>query len=127
MNNRISIDVTNAEKCVVAEDKFRIVHFNIGNVKMEDLIYQGPPFYHFQVLRPESGEQREKALAYFEEHHKIYTAFINSLEILLFIGCTESIYIKSLSVEFEPDELMNILPQAAHWFRFHKESGDREK
>ena len=119
MNNQISIDVTDAKECAVPEDKFRIVHFNIGNVKVEDLVYKGPPFFHFQVLRPENEEQREKALAYFEEHHKIYTAFINSPEILLFIGSTENIYIKSLSVEFEPDELMNILPQAAHWFRFH--------
>lgn len=127
MNNHISIDVTDVKECAVVEEKFRIVHFNIGNVKMEDLIYQGPPFYHFQILRPDSEEQRGKALAYFDKHNKVYTAFINSPEILLFIGCTENIYIKSLSVEVEPDELMNILPQAAHWFRFHKDSGDKEK
>lgn len=123
--NHISIDVTDTEKCAVPEDKFRIIHFNIGNGKVEDLVYQGPPFFHFQVLRPDSEEQREKALAYFKEHHKIYTAFINSPEILLYIGCTENIYIKSLSLEFEPDELMNILPQAAHWFRFHKDLGKK--
>ena len=98
-----------------------MAHFNNGNEKMEDLIYKWTSFFHFQVLRPDSEEQREKTIAYFEEHHKIYTAFINSPEILLYIGCTEKIYIKSLSVEFEPDELMNILPQAAHWFRFHKD------
>lgn len=127
IKGNISIDVTDAEKCAVPEDKFRIIHFNIGNGKVEDLVYNGPPFFHFQVLRPDSEEQRQRTLAYFEEHHKIYTAFINSPEILLFIGCTENIYIKSLSVEFVPDELMNILPQAAHWFRFHKYSGEEEK
>ena len=117
MNNHIYIDVTDAKECAVAEDKFRIIRFNIGNVKMKDLIYQGPPFLPF------SGSATRKWGAKGESP----CVFRGTPEIQLFIGCTENIYIKSLSVESKPDELMNILPQAAHWFRFHKDSSDKEQ
>lgn len=123
MNNHISIDVTNAKKCAVPKEKFRIINFNVGNGNtIEDLVHNEPPYFHFQVLRPESKEQADKAINYFKEQKKIYIAFANSTELLLYLGCTESVYLKSKVVtDFDTEVLNNILAQAAHWFRFHKD------
>lgn len=119
--NHISIDVTNAKKCAVKTDKFRIINFNVGNAKtIEDLVHNEPPFFHFQVLRPVSREQADNAIAYFKEHKKIYISWTNSTDILLYLGCTESVYLRSKVVVDFDDEFENILPQVAHWFRFHK-------
>ena len=71
MNNHISIDVTNAKKCAVPKEKFRIINFNVGNGNtIEDLVHNEPPYFHFQVLRPESKEQADKAINYFKEQKK---------------------------------------------------------
>ena len=120
--NHISIDVTNAKECAVKTDKFRIINFNVGNGKtIEDLVHNEPLFFHFQVLRPVSREQADNAMAYFKEHKKIYISWTNSTDILLYLGCTESVYLRSkVVVDFDDDEFENILPQVAHWFRFHK-------
>lgn len=131
-NDHISIDATNAQVCAVPKEKFRINHYNFGLGKaFEDLVHAKPPYFHFQVLRPENEVQRENALAYFKEHKKIYTMYVNRPEILLYLGCTESIYIRSVSVDFETDELKNIIPQANHWFRFYgnetKDSGNNNE
>ena len=122
MNSHISIDVTNAKECAVPKEKFRIINFNVGNGKtIEDLVHNEAPFFHFQVLRPESKEQADKAITYFKEHKKIYISWVNSTEILLYLGCTETVYLRSSVVtDYDDEELTNILPQAAHWFRFHK-------
>ena len=101
-------------------ERLRIIHYTFGGVEMEDLVHSEAPFFHFQILRPESEEQREKALAYFKEHHKIYIAFMSASEILLYLGCTESIYIKSKGVDFEEDQLRGILNEASWWFQEHK-------
>ena len=98
MIEHISIDVTDAKQSVVSKDKFRINKYNFGT-PFEDLVHNSAPFLHFQVLRPKDEEQREKALAYFNEQGKLYTAFVNSLDILLYIGCTENVYIKSTMVK----------------------------
>jgi hypothetical protein len=123
MNNHISIDVTNAKECAVPKEKFRIINFNVGNGKsIEDLVHNEPPYFHFQVLRPESKEQSDKAVEYFKEHKKIYVAWTGSTDLLLYLGCTESVYLKSKVVtDFDDEEFDNILAQAAHWFRFHKD------
>lgn len=123
MNNHISIDVTNAKECAVPKDKFRIINFNVGNGKtIEDLVHNEPPYFHFQVLRPESKEQADNAIKYFKEHKKIYIALANSTDLLLYLGCTESVYLKSKVVtDFDDAEFDNILAQAAHWFRFYKD------
>ena len=118
MIEHISIDVTDAKQSVVSKDKFRINKYNFGT-PFEDLVHNSAPFLHFQVLRPKDEEQREKALAYFNEQGKLYTAFVNSLDILLYIGCTENVYIKSRVTEVKPEEFKSIMTQAAHWFRFY--------
>ena len=101
-------------------EKFRIIHYTFGGNEMDDLVHTVAPHFHFQILRPESKEQREKALAYFKEHHKIYIAFMSAPEILLYLGCTESIYIRSKCVDFEEEQLRGILNEASWWFLEHK-------
>lgn len=117
MVDHISIDVTDAKQSAVPKDKFRINKYNFGT-QFEDLVHNSVPYLHFQILRPNDEEQRNKALAYFKEHGKLYVAFVNSLDILLYIGCTESIYIKSAMAEVKPEDFKSIMSQAAHWYRF---------
>ena len=118
MVDHISIDVTDAKQSAVPKEKFRINKYNFGT-PFEDLVHDAVPYCHFQILRPTDEEQREKALAYFKEHGKLYAAFVNQPEILLYVGCTESIYIKSCVAEVKPEEFRLIMTQAAHWFRFY--------
>ena len=118
--NHISLDVTDAKECAVSQDMFRIVKYNANNgMKFEDLVHNGVPFIHFQILRPTNSEQRNKALSYFKEHDKLFVSFKDREDILLYLGCTNSIYIKSGSVECEAEDIINIHSQAAHWFRFY--------
>ena len=125
MIEHISIDVTDAKQSVVSKDKFRINKYNFGT-PFEDLVHNSAPFLHFQVLRPKDEEQREKALAYFNEQGKLYTAFVNSLYILLYIGCTENVYIKSTMAEVQPEEFKSIMAQAGHWYRFYGKETNSE-
>ena len=118
MVDHISIDMTDAKQSAVPKDKFRINKYNFGT-PFEDLVHNTAPYLHFQILRPKDEEQRDKALAYFKEHGKLYTAFVNSLDILLYIGCTESVYIKSTMAEVKPEDFKSIMAQAAHWYRFY--------
>lgn len=126
MVDHISIDVTDAKQSAVPKDKFRINKYNFGT-PFEDLVHNAAPFLHFQILRPKDEEQRDKALAYFKEHGKLYTAFVNSLDILLYIGCTESVYIKSTMAEVKPEEFKSIMSQAAHWYRFYGNDASKDK
>ena len=126
MIEHISIDVTDAKQSVVSKDKFRINKCNFGT-PFEDLVHNSAPFLHFQVLRPKDEEQREKALAYFNEQGKLYTAFVNSLDILLYIGCTENVYIKSTMAEVKPEEFKSLMAQAAHWYRFYGKETNNER
>lgn len=118
MIDKISIDVTDTKQSAVPEDKFRINKYNFGT-PFEDLVHNSMPYLHFQVLRPKDEEQREKALAYFKENGKLYATFVNCLDILLYIGCTENVYIKSTMAEVKPEEFKSIMAQAAHWYRFY--------
>lgn len=126
MVDHISIDVTDAKQSAVPKDKFRINKYNFGT-PFEDLVHNAAPFLHFQILRPKDEEQRDKALAYFKEHGKLYTAFVNSLDILLYIGCTESVYIKSTMAEVKPEEFKSIMAQATHWYRFYGNDASKDE
>ena len=109
-------------------DKFRIIKLNVGSDKsFEEIVHTAPPRFHFQILRPESKEQREKALAYFKEHNKIYTCFMNTPEILLYLGCAETIYIMSRIANFETEQLDTILNEVSWWFRAHINEKGEEK
>ena len=107
MVDHISIDVTDAKKSAVPREKFRINKYNFGT-PFEDLVHDAVPYCHFQVLRPKD-----------EEHGKLHAAFVNQPEILLYVGCTETVYIKSRVAEVKPEEFKSIMNQAAHWFRFY--------
>lgn len=120
MLNHISIDVTNVKECAVPHDKFRINNYAFTpGAKTEDLVHNSAPYIHLQILRPKDDEQRERAIAYFKEHNKQYISFIDRKEILLYLGATQEAYIKSSVVPVEVNVLNNLLPQAAHWFRFY--------
>ena len=124
MVDHISIDVTDAKQCAVPKDKFRINKYNFGT-PFEDLVHTSAPYLHFQVLQSKDEEQRDKAIAYFNEHGKLYATSVNSMDILLYVGCTESIYIKSSIAEVDPEEFKSLIAQAYHWFRFYgKEDQD---
>ena len=118
--NHIRIDVTDAKECAVPKEKFKINRYSFiqGNTT-EDLVHTSEPYIHLQVLRPKDDEQRDKALNYFNEHGKRYVTFVNRNEILLFLGRTREIYIKSTSTPVDIDDLNNLIPQAAHWFRYY--------
>lgn len=118
--NHIRIDITDAKECAVPKEKFKINRYSFiqGNTT-EDLVHTSEPYIHLQVLRPKDDEQRDKALNYFNEHGKRYVTFVNRNEILLFLGRTREIYIKSTSTPVDIDDLNNLIPQAAHWFRYY--------
>ena len=126
MVDHISIDVTDAKQYAVPKDKFRINKYNFGT-PFEDLVHTSAPYLHFQVLRPKDEEQRDKAIAYFNEHGKLYATSVNSMDILLYVGCTESIYIKSSIAEVDPEEFKSLIAQAYHWFRFYGKEDQDEK
>lgn len=118
MIGHISIDVMDAKQCAVSKEKFRINKYNFGQ-PFEDLVHSSSPYVHFQVLRPKNEEQHDKAIAYFNEQGKLYAASTIALDILLYIGCTNDIYIKSGVAEVDPEEFKSLMMQACHWFRFY--------
>lgn len=122
-NIQIGFDVTNVKECAVPKDKFKVNNYTFGQVPMEDLVHTTAPFIHLQILRPKDDEQRRKALEYFQKHGKKFLTFADRKDILLYLGATEDIYIKSTQTPVEINELNNLLPQAAHWFRFY---GDKQ-
>ena len=126
MVDHISIDVTDAKQCAVPRDKFRINKYNFGT-PFEDLVHTSAPYLHFQVLRPKDEEQRDKAIAYFNEHGKLYATSVNSMDILLYVGCTECIYLKSSIAEVVHEEFKSLIAQAYHWFRFYGKEDQDEK
>lgn len=101
----------------MTQHKFKINHYNFSGTELDDLVHTEAPHFHFQIIRPESEEKREKAIAYLKEHNKIYASFMLTTEILLFLGCTETTYIKSPTVDFEPNKLRSVLYEATNWFR----------
>ena len=106
----------------IPKEKFRIINFSVGNGKtIEDLVHNEPPYFHFQVLRPESKDQADKAIEYFKAHNKIYICWPSTIDMLLYLGCTETVYLKSKVVtDYQDEDLKNILQPAANWFRFYK-------
>ena len=114
----ISIDVTDAKQCAVPKEKFRINKYNFGQ-PFEDLVHCSAPYVHFQVLRPKDEKQRDKVRAYFKEHGKLYATSVTSLDILLYMGCTNDLYIKSGIADVDPEEFKSLIEQAYHWFRFY--------
>lgn len=123
MEEYIRVDVTDAKECAVPKDKFRINHYAFGK-PFDDVVHCEKPFLHFQILRPKDAEQRERAIEYFKEHKKLYIAFPNRTDMLLYIGCTNSVYIRSGIADASDVDFESLLSQVAHWYRFY---GPREE
>ena len=116
----ISIDVTDAKECAVPKDKFRLVdQKSVIGSEFEDIVHNEAPYLHFQILRPKNDLQKSKALEYVTANHKFYATFRDRSEMSLFAGCTQTQYIKSPVAGCKIGDIRNLLPQAAHWFRFY--------
>ena len=86
------------------------------------------PYFHFQILEPEDEEERAKAIKYFKENEKTYISFVDDTTILLFIGCTESIYIRSsINNDYDIEELKSAMTDVSKWYRvFGKKNRDNK-
>ena len=51
------IDIIDIKDYHVSKEEFIINKYNFG-VPFEDLVHNSEPYVHFQILRPESKEQR---------------------------------------------------------------------
>ena len=94
----------------ISEDMFRINKYTFTKVPFLDVVTTSAPYFHFQILEPEDEEQRAKAINYFKENEKTYISFVDDTTILLFIGCTESIYIRSsINNDYDIEQLKSAM------------------
>ena len=120
------MDGLNIER--ISEDMFRINKYNFTRVPFVDVVTTSAPYFHFQILEPEDEEERAKAIKYFKENEKTYISFVNDTTILLFIGCTESIYIRSsINNDYDIEELKSAMTDVSKWYRvFGKKNRDNK-
>ena len=94
----------------ISEDMFRINKYNFTRVPFVDVVTTSAPHFHFQILEPKDEEQRAQAIKYFKENEKTYISFIDIPFILLFIGCTQSTYIRSsINNDYDIEELKSAM------------------
>ena len=112
----------------ISEDMFRINKYTFTKVPFLDVVTTSAPYFHFQILEPEDEEQRAKAIKYFKENEKTYISFVDDTTILLFIGCTESIYIRSsINNDYDIEELKSAMTDVSKWYRvFGKKNRDNK-
>ena len=120
------MDGLNIER--ISEDMFRIHKYNFTRVPFVDVVTTSAPYFHFQILEPEDEEERAKAIKYFKENEKTYISFVDDTTILLFIGCTESIYIRSsINNDYDIEELKSAMTDVSKWYRvFGKKNRDNK-
>ena len=120
------MDGLNIER--ISEDMFRINKYNFTRVPFVDVVTTSAPYFHFQILEPEDEEDRAKAIKYFKENEKTYISFVDDTTILLFIGCTESIYIRSsINNDYDIEELKSAMTDVSKWYRvFGKKNRDNK-
>ena len=120
------MDGLNIER--ISEDMFRINKYNFTRVPFVDVVTTSAPYFHFQILEPEDEEERAKAIKYFKENEKTYISFVDDTTILLFIGCTESIYIRSsINNDYDIEELKSAMTDVSKWYRvFGKKNRDNK-
>ena len=120
------MDGLNIER--ISEDMFRINKYNFTRVPFVDVVTTSAPYFHFQILEPEDEEERAKAIKYFKENEKTYISFVDDTTILLFIGCTESIYIRSsINNDYDIEELKSAMTDVSKWYRvFGKKNIDNK-
>ena len=120
------MDGLNIER--ISEDMFRINKYNFTRVPFVDVVTTSAPYFHFQILEPEDEEERAKAIKYFKENEKTYISFVDDTTILLFIGCTESIYIRSsINNDYDIEKLKSAMTDVSKWYRvFGKKNRDNK-
>ena len=120
------MDGLNIER--ISEDMFRINKYNFTRVPFVDVVTTSAPYFHFQILEPEDEEERAKAIKYFKENEKTYISFVDDTTILLFIGCTESIYIRSsINNDYDIEQLKSAMTDVSKWYRvFGKKNRDNK-
>ena len=112
----------------ISDDMFRINKYNVTRVPFVDVVTTSAPYFHFEILEPEDEEERAKAIKYFKENEKTYISFVDDTTILLFIGCTESIYIRSsINNDYDIEELKSAMTDVSKWYRvFGKKNRDNK-
>ena len=116
MQPTTTMDVIDVKEGVVSKDEFTINKYTFAPVPFEDLVHSKAPYVHYQILRPKDDEQREKVIANFNEKKKLFITSMNRNEILLYLGCTNDIYIRSTMADVKEEELSTLLRQAWQWF-----------
>lgn len=102
----------------ISEDMFRINKYTFTKVPFLDVVTTSAPYFHFQILEPEDEEQRAQAINYFKENKKTYISFVDDTTILLFIGCTESIYIRSsINNDYDIEQLKSAMTDVSRWYQ----------
>ena len=102
----------------ISEDMFRINKYTFTKVPFLDVVTTSAPYFHFQILEPEDEEQRAQAINYFKENEKTYISFVDDTTILLFIGCTESIYIRSsINNDYDIEQLKSAMTDVSRWYQ----------
>ena len=121
------MDGLNIER--ISEDMFRINKYNFTRVPFVDVVTTSATYFHFQILEPEDEEERAKAIKYFKENEKTYISFVDDTTILLFIGCTESIYIRSsINNDYDIEQLKSAMTDVSRWYQvFGKKNRDGDK
>ena len=110
----------------ISEDMFRINKYTFTKVPFLDVVTTSAPYFHFQILEPEDEDQRAKAIKYFKENEKTYISFVDEPTILLYIGCTEGIYIRSsINNDYDIEQLKSAMTDVSRWYQvFGKKNRD---
>jgi hypothetical protein len=109
----------------VTRDEFRLEHFRINedSLEVEDIVHSKAPYFHYQVLRPQNEKERRESLEYFDKNFKTYVTFMVRPEILLYVGCTEHVYIRSKSTTLWTDEEFDeVYLKVGQWFLLYGDS-----
>lgn len=124
MQPTTTMDVIDAKEGVVSKEEFTINKYTFAPVPFEDLVHKTAPYVHYQILRPKDEEQRGKVIANFNEKKKLFITSMNRSEILLYLGCTKDIYIRSTMADVKEEELSTLLRQAWQWFCLYGDKKD---
>ena len=110
----------------ISEESFRINKYNFTKTPFVDIITTSAPFFHFQLLEPKNEEERSGAIKYFKENQKLYISFVDAPTLLLYIGCTEGIYIRSsINNDYDIEQLKSAMTDVSRWYQvFGKKNRD---
>lgn len=102
----------------ISEDSFRINKYDFTETPFVDIVTTSAPFFHFQLLEPKNDEERSGAIKYFKENKKLYISFVDASTLILYIGCTEGIYIRSsINNDFDIEQLKSAITDVSRWYQ----------